>query len=70
MKAKKSVFAMAALMAIGSFVSCEETSITEEDSLYEQGINGSEIKNQDTRVFDVELDVQSIEGSEIKNQDT
>ena len=70
MKAPRLILAMVALMAVSSFVSCEETSITEEDSLYEQGINGSEIKNQDTRVFDVELDVQSIEGSEIKNQDT
>lgn len=48
MKAPRLILAMVALMAVSSFVSCEETSTAEEDNLYEQGIDTREVKNEDT----------------------
>ncbi|MDE3744081.1 hypothetical protein [Maribacter polysaccharolyticus] len=48
MKAPRLILAMVALMAVSSFVSCEDNSITEEDQLYEQGIDTREVKNEDT----------------------
>ena len=47
MKAPRLILAMVALMAIGTFVSCEDNSITEEDQLYEQSIDGNEIQDED-----------------------
>ncbi len=48
MKARKLVFAMVTIMAMGLFVSCENSSTAEEDQLYEQGIDTKEVKNEDT----------------------
>jgi hypothetical protein len=39
---------MVLLMAVGSFVSCENSSTAEEDQLYEQAIDTKEVKNEDT----------------------
>ncbi len=47
MKAPRLILAMVALMAVSSFVSCEDNSISEEDQLYEQGIDGNEIQDED-----------------------
>ncbi len=73
MKASKMICALSLILAAGVFTGCTNEETAEEDRLYEQGIDGSEIKNQDTRVFEVEikeLDYEAIDGSEIKNQDT
>jgi len=48
MKAPKLILAMVLLLAVGSFVSCENSSTAEEDQLYEYGIEKEEVKNQDT----------------------
>ncbi|WP_282053366.1 hypothetical protein [Maribacter luteus] len=73
MKAKKLIFAMAATMAIGSFVSCEETSTAEEDNLYEQSIDKAEVKNEDSKTFQIEIenrDLQAIDKAEVRNEDS
>lgn len=64
---------MAALMAIGSFVSCEKTSTTEEDNLYEQGIDKAEVKNEDSKTLQIEIedmDFQAIDKAEVRNEDS
>tara|TARA_R110000868_G_C10907404_1_gene764720 strand:+ start:297 stop:443 length:147 start_codon:yes stop_codon:yes gene_type:complete len=48
MKARKLVFAVVTIMAIGLFASCETSSTAEEDQLYEQSIDTKEVKNEDT----------------------
>ncbi len=48
MKARKLVFAMVTIMAIGLFASCETSSTAEEDQLYEQSLEKEEVKPEDT----------------------
>tara|TARA_R110001583_G_scaffold135308_1_gene287092 strand:+ start:569 stop:715 length:147 start_codon:yes stop_codon:yes gene_type:complete len=47
MKARKLVFAMVTMMALGTFTACTNESTTSEDELYEQSIDGNEIKDED-----------------------
>lgn len=47
MKAKKFLFALGLMLAVGTFTACTNDS-TSEDELYEHGIDKKEIENEDT----------------------
>lgn len=48
MKAKKYLLAMAIVLGLGLFASCETTSIAEEDALNEVSLDKDEAKEEDT----------------------
>ncbi len=73
MKTRKMIIAFAMVLATGAFTACTNDGTAEEDQLYEQGIDKTEIKEEDTRVFDIQIeeqDYQSIDKTEIKEEDT
>lgn len=68
MKARKLWIASGLMLAAVTFTACEKDG---SEDLY--GIDKKEIKEQDTKVFDREIDIQglqSIDKKEIKERDT
>lgn len=68
MKARKLLIASGLMLAAVTFIACEKDG---SEDLY--GIDKKEIKEQDTKVFDREIDIQglqSIDKKEIKERDT
>ncbi len=48
MKARKMICALSLILATGVFTGCTNEETAEEDQLYEQGIDGKEITEEDT----------------------
>ncbi len=67
------ICAFGLMLAVGTFTACSNDDRAEEDRLYENGIDKDEVKNEDTWVFDIEIeneDYQAIDKDEVKNEDT